>query len=111
MCTMGGYLGFGALRDLFRIPEYVKDVNNEESYMAALATQMKKKKKPPFSVVRLVGEILVGNSWSYLLASAVPQEEIYGFSVAPLIHLAPLGSALGNVLVKLFALSICNLLY
>ncbi|XP_063585506.1 dnaJ homolog subfamily C member 22-like isoform X1 [Penaeus indicus] len=88
MCTLGGYLGFGAIRDLFRIPEYVRDVNNAEGY-AVCGTE-----PPPFSVLRFVGEILVGNSWTYLLAAAVPQEDICGFSLVPLIHLAPLGSAL-----------------
>nr|XP_027222959.1 dnaJ homolog subfamily C member 22-like [Penaeus vannamei] len=94
MCTLGGYLGFGALRDLFRIPEYVKDANDDANYQAELATLMRSREKPTFSVVRFVGEILVGNSWSYLIAAAVPQEEINGYSIVPLMHLAPLGSAL-----------------
>ncbi|XP_037776245.1 dnaJ homolog subfamily C member 22-like [Penaeus monodon] len=102
MCTLGGYLGFGAIRDFFRIPEYVKDVNEDDGYIAELTARMRGRKQPPFSVLRFVGEILVGNSWTYLLAAAVPQEEIYGYSIVPLIHLAPLGSAvavwmIGNI--------------
>ncbi|KAK7077975.1 DnaJ molecular chaperone y domain, partial [Halocaridina rubra] len=49
---------------------------------------------PPFNLVRFVGQILVGNSWSYLITSAVPTEEIYGFSLVWLTHLAPIGTAL-----------------
>lgn len=52
--------------------------------------------QPPFSLVRFVGQILVGNSWSFLIAAAVPEEEILGISLRPLVYLAPLGTALGE---------------
>lgn len=32
-CTFGGYFGFGWLRDLFYIGEYVADANRDEKYM------------------------------------------------------------------------------
>lgn len=32
-CTFGGYFGFGWLRDLFYIGEYVADANNDEKYL------------------------------------------------------------------------------
>lgn len=32
-CTFGGYFGFGWLRDVFYIGEYVADANRDESYM------------------------------------------------------------------------------
>lgn len=32
-CTFGGYFGFGWLRDLFYIGEYVADANKDEKYM------------------------------------------------------------------------------
>lgn len=32
-CTFGGYFGFGWLRDVFYIGEYVADANKDEKYM------------------------------------------------------------------------------
>jgi|UniRef100_A0A2S2QFG1 DnaJ family protein C protein 22 len=32
-CTFGGYFGFGWLRDVFYIGEYVADANRDEKYM------------------------------------------------------------------------------
>ena len=46
----GGYFGLGWTRDLWRIPEYVRDANNESDYMTRLAEKMSKSEKPPFSV-------------------------------------------------------------
>lgn len=36
------------------------------------------------------------------MAAAVPREEIFGFSIMFLVHLAPIGTALGNVDVCFF---------
>ncbi|KAK4315079.1 hypothetical protein Pmani_013673 [Petrolisthes manimaculis] len=92
--TIGGYLGVGLARDFVRLPSYVRDVNEDEQYVKELTEKMRKCKKPPFNLVRFVGQILVGNSWSFILAAAVPREEIFGFSLMPLVHLAPIGTAL-----------------
>lgn len=32
-CTLGGYIGCGWIRDLFYIPKYVADVNEEETFV------------------------------------------------------------------------------
>ncbi|XP_076052298.1 dnaJ homolog subfamily C member 22-like [Oratosquilla oratoria] len=93
-CTLGGYLGVGLIRDLFRLPHYVRDVNQPDDYIMDLVKQMHKHNKPPFSLFRFVGMVLVGNSWSYLIMIAVPEEPIMGLSLKPLMHLAPLGAAL-----------------
>jgi TM2 domain-containing membrane protein YozV len=46
--SAAGYLGFGLLRDLWRIPEYVKDANEDPGYMEELIKNMKKKRKVSF---------------------------------------------------------------
>ena len=33
---IGGYFGAGWFRDLWRIPEYVKDANNDPSYLTTI---------------------------------------------------------------------------
>ncbi|KAG0699579.1 DnaJ subfamily C member 22 [Chionoecetes opilio] len=92
--TFFGYAGIGILRDFFRLPEYVRDVNESDHYLEQLMVKMRRYSKPPFSLVRFVGQILTGNSWSFLLGAAVPREPVLGVSLMPLIHLAPVGAAL-----------------
>lgn len=46
----GGYFGVGWTRDLWRIPEYVRDANNDVDYMKKLSDKMRTLDKPPFSV-------------------------------------------------------------
>ncbi|KAK8387515.1 hypothetical protein O3P69_018209 [Scylla paramamosain] len=92
--TFFGFAGVGIVRDFFRIPEYVRDINESNQYVEQLTSKMKKYSKPPFSLVRFVGQILTGNSWSFLLGAAVPREPIFGVSLVPLVHLAPVGAAL-----------------
>jgi len=40
--TAAGYLGLGLLRDLWRIPTYVKDANNDPTYLEELTRKMRK---------------------------------------------------------------------
>lgn len=92
-CTFGGYLGLGLLRDFVCIPSYVRDISEGRGYIEELTHQMRTKPKPPFKLVRFVGQILVGNSWSFLFAIAIPKED-FGGSLVYLVHLAPIGTAL-----------------
>ena len=50
---LGGYFGAGWIRDLWRIPTYVKDANDDPEYLKNLAKQMNDKKRPPISVSRI----------------------------------------------------------
>lgn len=43
--TAAGFLGLGLIRDFWRIPEYVKDANEDPAYMEKLRDVMRKKKK------------------------------------------------------------------
>jgi DnaJ family protein C protein 22 len=40
----------GWIRDLWRIPEYVRDANDDTNYLKQLKAKMKERGKPPFSV-------------------------------------------------------------
>ncbi|KAG7155009.1 dnaJ homolog subfamily C member 22-like [Homarus americanus] len=93
--TIGGYLGCGLMRDFIRIPAYVRDINASDDYIAELTQKMKKHRKPPFSLIRFVSQILVGNSWSILMIAAVPTEEVFGLSWTSLTLLSPIGTAIG----------------
>ena len=44
-CFPGGYFGLGWLRDIWRLPEYVKDANNEQGYIEELSIKMREMQK------------------------------------------------------------------
>lgn len=46
----GGYFGAGWLRDVWRIPSYVREANDDPDYIRDLTDKMRSKKKPPLSV-------------------------------------------------------------
>lgn len=50
--TMGGFIGMGWIRDIWRIPEYVKDVNENPEYMHMLTVKMRYYTKPGFNMTR-----------------------------------------------------------
>ena len=47
----GGYFGAGWFRDLWRIPEYVRDANNDPDFLADLSEKVRTWSKPPFKVI------------------------------------------------------------
>ena len=47
---IGGYFGAGWFRDLWRIPEYVREANNEPGYVENLKQKMREYDSPPFKV-------------------------------------------------------------
>ena len=55
---IGGYFGAGWFRDLWRIPEYVKDANNDPSYLSHLSNKMREMPKPPIKVNLLIDKLL-----------------------------------------------------
>lgn len=94
---VGGYFGAGWLRDLWRIPEYVKDANEDPIYMAKLAEKISKNEKPPSGYFRYFGQMIVADTFGYLVAGAIPKELIHE-RVYQLIaaFTVPPASALGN---------------
>ncbi|KAL1130913.1 hypothetical protein AAG570_012154 [Ranatra chinensis] len=93
--TLGGYFGCGWLRDLFLIPQYVKDANNDSQYLAKLSEKMRTNKVPPFSTSRFTGMVIVGYLFGSVVSSAIPLEEAGGIDWQFLQILVPLGCALG----------------
>ena len=72
-CTAGGCFGIGWLRDLVRIPEYVEDANDEHSFTEFLKARIKRG-NPSFSIVRFIGEVMVGWLFGHLLRAAIPED-------------------------------------
>lgn len=72
--SFGGYFGLGLLRDLWRIPEYVADANEDPEYMRRLVHRMKSQLKPSFGIIRYFGAIIVADILGYLVMGAIPHE-------------------------------------
>jgi len=74
--TFGGVFMLGWIRDLWRIPTYVADANEDRKYIAALTTLMRTRKVPRFTLVRFVGQLLIGYFYGSLVKLALPVEEL-----------------------------------
>ena len=92
--TIGGFFGLGWFRDLWRIPEYVDDANDEAYFVEELKRKIRLRKEPAFSVTRFAGQMLVGYFYGILVRLAIPEEAKWLPSL-----LVPLGVAVGVYLV------------
>lgn len=93
--TFGGYIGFGWLRDIYRIPAYVADANDDPTFIQDFKRKVRANRKPPFSTARFAAETAVAYFWAELFNNAIPQEEIYGINFRQLLILIPAVIALG----------------
>lgn len=98
--SLGG-LGLGWFRDLWRLPEYVFEANQDQRYINEFAHRRTKHPKPPFSSARFAGQLLIGWVFSSLLRLCIPEEYLqslrYGYFLS--IALPIFGAALGVYLV------------
>lgn len=62
--TFGGFL-IGLLRDLYRMPTYVNEANQDEEYMSRLKLKQSRLKTPGFLISRFIACILVGAYFGY----------------------------------------------
>lgn len=97
--TLGGYFGLGLIRDIWRIPYYVKYANEDPETIDELKEKIRRHAKPPSSTIRSVGQMIVSDALGYMILYAIPTEyiptEYMGFAVLPV----PLAVAIGVHLV------------
>ena len=99
-CLPGGYFGLGWVRDLWRIPEYVREANLESGWLVQQQEKQRTTELPPWKMARWGGMLVVGNMFGMLPAMAVPNKEDLGLDLGLLgLLLTPLGCALGIWLV------------
>jgi len=70
--TWGGFW-FGWLRDLWRIPQYVDEANQEQLLMDDIRRKIKLRREPLFSVIRFAGELCLGYYYSLFVRLALPE--------------------------------------
>ena len=92
----------GLLRELWRIPDYVADVNEDPQYMLRLVDRMKRQQKPSYGIIRHCATIVVADILGYLVIGALPHElwsETAStdnvISLIAIALVAPLGCAIG----------------
>ena len=71
--TLGGF-GFGWLADLFKLPAYVRDYNEDVDHIKELITKMRKNQKPPVTWYRRLASLIIATLFSLVLRAAIPVE-------------------------------------
>ena len=74
LTTFGGFFGVGWMRDLWRIPDYVDEANQEAYFMYSLRNKMKHRKKPSLNITRFAGEMMAGYFYGILAQLAIPEQ-------------------------------------
>ncbi|XP_066582189.1 dnaJ homolog subfamily C member 22 [Prorops nasuta] len=95
LSTLGGYLGLGWIRDIFKIPSYVADANETPAFVEEFKRRVRENPKPPFSAIRFSAANAVAYFWAEIFTNAIPQDELYGYNFRRLLILLPGVVALG----------------
>lgn len=94
--TLGGYFGIGWLFEIFRIPEMVRDVNEDPAFIQKFVEELRTYRTPPFSTSRFLFAVMVGYLWAQLVLLAIPQENFGGIDCSYLHWFVPLAGAFGK---------------
>ena len=71
--TLGGFL-VGLVRDLFKMPEYVKEANFDADYLRALDKRRRRLLAPSFFFFRFLSSIGVSWLYGYFMLNCIPTE-------------------------------------
>lgn len=108
--TLGGYFGMGWIGEAFRIPEMVREANEDPGYIERLVYMMRTP-KPSFSTSRFLFAIMVGYLWAQLFMLAIPQDKFAGIDWSYLHWLVPFIGALGTKKQQTFSIEIAYTTY
>jgi len=98
--SFGAYFGCGWFRDIWKLPEYVRDANDDQEYLKQLVQEIKTNEQPPNSWARSSGYLIIGDILGYLIVYSLPNELLPDTVRVPLIaFLVPLSVAIGVHLV------------
>ncbi|XP_030567269.1 dnaJ homolog subfamily C member 22 [Drosophila novamexicana] len=94
-CSLGGYLGIGWFSELFLIPEYVRDANEDPQFLKVFVAKLQAYPRPPYSAKRFLGQIMIGYLFGQLFSSAIPQAITAGIDFGWLHWCIPIFVSLG----------------
>lgn len=112
MTTFGGLL-IGVIRDLYRIPAYIREANYEANYLLQLIKRQSQLKSPSFQASRFFASFVVGTLFDYITKNAIPttssliSADELTYSIY-LRHISPLVTALIVYLVSTESPYKCN---
>lgn len=86
---------FGWLGDLFRIPEMVRDANNDPEYVENFKKDIRQRRRPPFAFGQLCGSVMVAYLWGQVSIIAIPETSFNDINWSFLHGLVPIVVALG----------------
>ncbi|XP_016970706.1 dnaJ homolog subfamily C member 22 [Drosophila rhopaloa] len=98
-CTLGGYMGIGWMGELFLIPEYVRDANEDPRFVKLFVAKLQAYPKPTYSSKRFVGQVMIGHLFGQVCAMAIPESLVGGWDLSFLHWAIPLFVSLGVWLV------------
>lgn len=93
--TIGGYFGIAWIGEIFKIPEMVRDANEDPAFIEKYVNVLRVYRKPQFSTSRFLFAVMVGYLWSQLFLLAIPQDKFGGINWSYLHWFVPLFGALG----------------
>ena len=99
LTSFSGLFGIGWLRDMYRIPSYVKEANNDREFMLRRSFESRKKRPSVWSNNhRVVAQVLFGIFYRKLIFLSLPEEyaDVW-YIVTPIL---PLGTAFGAYMVS-----------
>lgn len=94
--TLGGYFGMGWIGEAFRIPEMVREANQDPGYVERYVHMLRTTPKPSFSTSKFLFAIVVGYLYAQLFMAAIPQDAFFGIDWTYLHWLIPFVGALGK---------------
>lgn len=94
-CTLGGYFGVGWIFEVFNIPSYVRDANEDPKFIEEFVKKLQHYRKPPYSGKRFLGEVMIGYLFGQLYQMAIPETLFMGIDFSFMHWLIPVFVALG----------------
>lgn len=94
--TFGGYFGVGWCIDLFKVPAFVRDFNEDPVFIKQFVAKLQTNRRPPFSTYRFMAAISTGFLWGQIAQIAVPNTSYGNFDFSYLHWFIPLAIALGK---------------
>ncbi|KAH8291734.1 hypothetical protein KR018_012630, partial [Drosophila ironensis] len=71
--SFGGFFGIGWASEMFLIPGYVRDANEDPRFVAEFVKKLEFYQKPPYATKRFAGQVIVGYMYAQLWSTAIPQ--------------------------------------
>ncbi|XP_023178673.2 dnaJ homolog subfamily C member 22 [Drosophila hydei] len=94
-CSLGGYMGIGWFSEIFLIPEYVRDANEDPQFLKVFIAKLHAYPRPPYSSKRFMGQVMFGYLFGQLFSSAVPQTLTAGIDFSWMHWFIPIFVSLG----------------